>query len=122
MTPWQPTVNGNVLARCLATENLEECKVVPNPRDTAEADWAFPGIREEVERAPESREALQECVVAIWRLKIAYEDGAMDEDWQNHVIAWMVRIHDSSVSEYALTDSSAGETSRPMRGGRNTFT
>ena len=67
---------------------------MPSPREMAEADWSLPGVREELERAPEVSEALQECVVAIWRLKMAWEDGARDEEWQNHLIAWMVRLRD----------------------------
>ena len=36
-------------------------------------------------------EAILESILMIWRLQMTQELGAEDRDWQNHLVAWLVR-------------------------------
>ena len=89
-TPWQPTLNGNLLQPCDLIHSLVEKNVEPDPRKSQEERWSLAGVRLEIGKVPEAREALLECVTAIWRLQKTEEDGAESEEWRNHLIAWLV--------------------------------
>ena len=91
-TPWRPSLFGNLLAKCTLVQDLEEYDVVPNSRRETEAKWSISSIKREFEGAKEeAKVALQESVIAIWRLREMQADGIRDQVWKDHMVAWMVR-------------------------------
>jgi hypothetical protein len=53
--------------------------------------WSEEMVEMELDQSPEGAEALWECVVALWRLNMAGDEGeGEDEVWQQHVSAWLV--------------------------------
>ena len=106
-TPWKPTLNGNDLGPCSIIQELVEGRVVPNPRKEGHLDWTWAGYKKEVEKVPEAKAALSECVTAIWRLQSAEKEGSHDKDWVNHLVAWLVRPPSPlAVSVLVLTEPS----------------
>ena len=98
-TPWVPSLRNNALAPCALIAHLVEDAVIPNSRDAEERAWTFAGNRKILlEDAPEAREALLETLTAIWRLSQEEERGVVDEEWQNHLEAWLVRYDPRSSS------------------------
>ena len=91
MTPWDPALNGKDLQPCLLIQDLVEGRCVPNPHLEEDAPWSLVGLRGQVEKVPEVKEALVECVVALWRLMSTQEQGVEDDNWRDHLVAWLVR-------------------------------
>ena len=97
-TPWVPQLRGNALRPCPPIEALVEDEVKPDSRKEGERPWSLPGFREIVNSVPVARAALQECMLAIWRLRATEEeaskpDGEFAELWQDHFEAWTVRCY-----------------------------
>ena len=101
---WVPQLNGNALAPCqLIAASIEDGET-PQHRNPSEANWSTKGIKSELLAAPDmARGALQETVIAIWRLQKEQEQGDEDEVWKDHLEAWLVREWSSPFA--ILTDT-----------------
>ena len=91
-TPWTPSLNGNTLNACALLKDLTENDERPLFRRTEEKTWTAGAVAPELERAGEARDAILESVLVIWRLNMTQEHGDEDQDWQNHLTAWLVRL------------------------------
>ena len=100
-TPWTPSLNGNTLNACALLRDLAENDERPSFRRAEEKPWTAGAIGPELERAREARDGILESVLMIWRLNMTQEHGDEDQDWQNHLTAWLVR------SDCLLRDSGA---------------
>ena len=89
--PWKPSLNGNTLNACALLKDLAENDERPSIRRAEEKPWTVGAVGPEVERAGAAWETILESVLMIWRLQMTQELGAEDRDWQNHLVAWLVR-------------------------------
>ena len=116
-TPWKPSLRGNRLNPCALTRELEENDERPSFRRLEELVWA-PGLFGlQIDNTGMAKEAIQESVLAIWRLQVVQEEGADDRDWQNHLVAWLVRhtrLRQREVgANFAIHRSGIGISARP---------
>jgi hypothetical protein len=56
-----------------------------------ERPWTTSSTTGELEGAGALKKAIEESILTIWCLKMVQEEGAEDQDWQNHLLAWLVR-------------------------------
>jgi hypothetical protein len=94
--PWRPSLNGNDLNECAVLRDYMVNGERPSIRNPDDKPWTTGAIEGELQGAGAAKGAILESVVMIWRLKMTQESGASDPDWQNHLIAWMVRDGDSA--------------------------
>ena len=67
-TPWVPSLRGNNLPPCALVSDLIEYGTGPTFRKSGDRWWTEAGCENELLAAlPESREAIMESVVMIWR-------------------------------------------------------
>ena len=98
---WIPQLRENALPPCHLIASYIEDNETPQFRHEAEKSWSAKGIKAEVEKAPEyARSAIQESVVAIWRLQKEQENGADDKVWMDHLEAWLVRELDPRARDF----------------------
>ena len=90
-TPWSPTLHGVPLGPCALIEGLIKNRDTPSSRRPDEASWTPGAIESELTAAGEGRGAIEESVLALWRLKLEEGQGRSDGDWKSHLLAWLVR-------------------------------
>ena len=93
--PWVPNVNNKPLSRLEAYEEIREEGVVPN--SFQHSSWTEKTHNLLLVNVPEGRDALWECVLAIWRLRLVKGDGPPGEIWKLHVVAWLVSPRNSCI-------------------------
>lgn len=108
ITPWVPTLRGNSLGPCTIVAQLIDDDVRPDPRNKNEVAWTVVGMKETLNKVPKARAAIMETMLAIWRLSERGEDGENDEEWQNHLEAWLVRRERSPNMTSELIIASTG--------------
>ena len=90
-TPWTPTLNGQALEPCIWIAPLVENRTSPNPSIAKEAAWTVGRLKAELVDVPKAREAFYECATMIWRLQKVMGEFGEEEDWMDHLEAWLVR-------------------------------
>ena len=88
LTGWYPTTSKGPLP--LYGPYSTEVEDNTSPSLKRDGDWAKAQIDRELANVPEGKEALWECVLALWRLKLCEEEGSQEEAWQELVSAWLV--------------------------------
>ena len=73
-TPWKPTLRGNRLNSCALTRELEENDERPSFRRSEELVWAPGAFGLQIDDTGAAKEAIQESVLAIWRLQVVQGD------------------------------------------------
>ena len=89
-TPWKPSLDGTDLPRCGLIEGLIADDLKPSSRDSDQRPWSLSELSLILNEHPPSKDALWECVLAIWRLKLEEEKGSRDTVWRDHMKAWLV--------------------------------
>ena len=87
-TGWYPTTSEGPLASYGPYSTEVEENTSPSSR--RDGDWAKTRLDLELANVTEGKEALWECVLALWRLKSCEEEGCREEAWQKLVSAWLV--------------------------------
>ncbi|KAF9643507.1 hypothetical protein BDM02DRAFT_3191535, partial [Thelephora ganbajun] len=93
-TPWVPSLNGNALPPCLLIAGVVKEGTKPSYFDTLQRPWSRKALQNDLDKTPSASEAIWECVLSIWRLKLVEEEGAEDVIWVDHVSAWLIRYRD----------------------------
>ena len=91
LMPWKSLLRGNQLNPCTLTRELKENDERPSFCRLEELVWALGSFGLQIDSIGVAKEAIQELVLTIWRLQVVQEEGADDRDWQNHLVAWLVR-------------------------------
>ena len=89
-TPWRPSLNGRVVQPCECASFLFKYKVMPDPEKPSGLAWSSKELDPILDRHPESKEALAECAVAIWRLREVKDAGGGKVSWVENMLAWLV--------------------------------
>lgn len=87
---WEPVFVGKTLSPCRLTETLVQANACPVHTDSVQRPWSEEVLGPEFARFTILKDSLRECVLALWRLKAVEEKGSDDNDWQEHVGAWLV--------------------------------
>ena len=90
--PWAPTLRGNQILACPVVADLIADQATPKRYMPNDARWAMSNLQTEMEGVTaDGKAALEEGVVALWRLKVVEELGGNCKAWQDQVEAWLVR-------------------------------
>lgn len=89
-TPWKPSLHDIDLPSCGLVEGYIVDDVKPSSQDSAQRPWSFSELSPVLNKHPPSKDALWECILAIWRLKLEEEKGSRDMVWRDHMKAWLV--------------------------------
>jgi len=89
--PWTPVLNGKEVSSCDLYNRVVEDEAKPAGKH--DEDWLRRSLEVAFAEAPQGAEALWECMLAIWRLKVEEEDGSEDDTWKDLLCAWLVRGH-----------------------------
>lgn len=81
-------LDGKVLSPCALYNRMVKAGDLPNSMQ--DPTWIRRALDPFVANVPEGADALWECVLALWRLKLMEEAGSDDEVWRLHVSAWLV--------------------------------
>jgi len=88
---WQPMLSGERLPACDLIADIVSNDLHPNPHNPTHRQWSKVHLTPSINRYPvEVREALWECVLAIWRLQLKQEEGVCNSQWVCHMTAWLV--------------------------------
>ena len=91
-TPWVPFLGNRELPDTPITLDLIVDQVRPTSRRPEDVAWTNKGCESELQGASSSaRPALEETIVALWRMRGTLEDGRGDELYLDHLEAWLVR-------------------------------
>ena len=103
---WTPSLRGNALRACSLIADLEKLDIRPDARKDSEKAWTLAELSEVMDKVPLASRALMESVVAVWRLQGFSEQGEDDENWKDHVEAWLVSLNNFETSSwFNLRDS-----------------
>ena len=92
-TDWKPSLNGKELDPIEAYDALVNEGYRPFLR--TDPKWAAKAIEPQLTGVPNAAPAIQESILALWRLKqlegdLEGADGEFESGWQCHVSAWLV--------------------------------
>ena len=87
---WVPAIGGEELAPCKLIERIVQDCLLPSPLVPKDRPWTRVVLNSYLNRHLESKEAVWEAIVALWRLKSVQEDGVFAASWRQHVLAWIV--------------------------------
>ena len=90
-TPWTPYFNGNALPPFNRLNVVLEEDLKPSSRHYP--TWVKSSLTDIFTKAPQAEEALWDCVLSLWRLKITEptdEESNGDILWAQHVSTWLV--------------------------------
>jgi hypothetical protein len=91
-TPWRPSLNGKDVQPCECASFLFKYQVIPDPDKPSGLAWSSKELDPILDRHPESKDALAECVVAIWRLREVKDAGGGKVSWVENMLAWLVSL------------------------------
>ena len=93
-------MRGNALWACSLVADLERFDIRPDARKDSEKVWTLAELGKVMDKAPLASRALMESVVAVWRLQGFSEQGGDDENWKDHVEAWLVSLNNFETSSW----------------------
>lgn len=93
LTDWKPSLDGEELTPLAAYDALVDEGDRPFLR--TDPDWAAKTIQPQLAGIPNAALAIQESILALWRLKqlegdLEGAEGEFKSRWQQHVSAWLV--------------------------------
>ena len=100
-TPWTPTSHNHntPLVDCAFIEDLIDNDTKPSTRVERDWEWARFTLQQELDKSPQTKDAVWECVVALWRLRQVEPIAFRDLMWQGHTLSWLVRVISASSIE-----------------------
>lgn len=100
-TPWTPTSHDRdePLIDCVFIEDLIDDDAAPSTRVSRNREWALSTLWPRLDESPQTKKAVWECVVALWRLREVEPRAIRDPIWQRHTLSWLVRVISTSSIE-----------------------
>jgi len=105
---WIPTFDNEEVPECELVAALEDSNRTPSFSDANERPWSSTSWAGVLAAYGSSRPALEECLVALWRLHLTEFEGKSDPTWQLQVAAWLVSLPSYLVRKLVLILLSVG--------------